>query len=195
MPRQPKLRKKQVGQATYWYTEAGGATYFGNVEAVPLVEARNLFNDHIKSLSDGLKDSKAKGRSAGELMDLFLDWINKNRSVETYGTRRTACSRFGAFEVGQQKTRDLPANKVRSDVLAGFLTHLEKNLGLGAQTRRHYETSIKFLLHVVFHFEKTPPPPTQPHIWVFLPIVDPTKRRRPKNAGGRVFITNLRLQN
>ena len=143
MPRQPKLRKKQVGQTTYWYTEAGGATYFGNVDAVPFVEARNLFNDHIKSLSDGVRDSKAKGRSAGELMDLFLDWISKNRSLDTYETRRTACSRFGAFEVGQHKIRELPANKVKSDDLAAFLNHLDKNLGLGAQTRRHYETSIK----------------------------------------------------
>jgi integrase len=143
MPRQPKLRKKQVGQATYWYTEAGGATYFGNVNAVPFVEARNLFNDHIKSLSDGANDSKAKGRSAGELMDLFLDWINKNRSLDTYETRRTACSRFGAFEVGQHKIRELPANKMKSDDLAAFLSHLDKNLGLGAQTRRHYETSVK----------------------------------------------------
>jgi integrase len=127
----------------YWYTEAGGATYFGNVETVPFSEARNLFNDHIKSLSEGTKDSKAKVRSAGELMDLFLDWISKNRSKDTYETRTTACSRFGKFEVRQQKIRELPANKITSDDLAAFLNHLEQNLGLGAQTRRHYETSIK----------------------------------------------------
>ena len=143
MPRQPKLRKKHVGQTTYWYTEAGGATYFGNVETVPFSDARNLFNDHIKSLSEGTKDSKAKVRSAGELMDLFLDWISKNRSKDTYETRTTACSRFGNFEVRQQKIRELPANKITSDDLTAFLNHLEQNLGLGAQTRRHYETSIK----------------------------------------------------
>jgi hypothetical protein len=58
--------------------------YFGNVDAMLFVEDRNLFNDHIKSLSDGRKYSKAKGRSARELMGLFLDWIGKNRSLATY---------------------------------------------------------------------------------------------------------------
>lgn len=79
MPRQPKLRKKTNRAGD---TEAGGATYFGKVDSVPYLEAQSLFNDHIKSLSDGVIDSKAKGRTAGELMDLFLDWISKNRSVD-----------------------------------------------------------------------------------------------------------------
>ncbi|MBM4071413.1 MAG: hypothetical protein FJ271_21120 [Planctomycetes bacterium] len=143
MPRQPKLRKKKIGQTSYWYTEAGGATYFGNVDAVPFSEARNLFNDHVKSLSEGTRDSKTKVRTAGDLMDLFLDWISKNRSKDTYEARTTACSRFGKFEVGQQKIREMPANKITSDDLNAFLNHLDKDLGLGAQTRRHYETSIK----------------------------------------------------
>ena len=29
MPRQAKLRKKKIGKATYWFTEAGDETYFG----------------------------------------------------------------------------------------------------------------------------------------------------------------------
>ena len=143
MPRQPKLRKKRVGQTIYWYTEAGGATYFGNVDATPFLEARNLFNDHVKSLAERAKDCKERGRTAGQLMDLFLDWISQNRSTDTYETRRTACSRFGAFEVGQQKIRNFPSNRVKSDDLTAFLSHLDKDLSLGAQTRRHYETSIK----------------------------------------------------
>jgi hypothetical protein len=35
MPRQPKLRKKKVGKSVYWFTKAGGDTYFGNVADVP----------------------------------------------------------------------------------------------------------------------------------------------------------------
>ena len=87
MPQQPKLRKKHVGQATYWYTEAGGATYFGNVNVMPFVEARNLFNDHLKSLSEGAKESKQRSMTAGQLMDLFLEWIGQNRSTDTYEIR------------------------------------------------------------------------------------------------------------
>lgn len=64
MARQPKLRKKRVGNISYWYTEAGEARYFGNVDLVPFSEARNLFNDHIKSLSDRAKDSKERCRTA-----------------------------------------------------------------------------------------------------------------------------------
>src|SRR2546430_169150 len=43
MPRQSKLRKKKVGKTTYWYTETGGETYFGNVDSVPYSEAKNQF--------------------------------------------------------------------------------------------------------------------------------------------------------
>ena len=131
MPPQAKLRKKKIGKTTYWFTEAGGATYFGSVDAVPFSEARNLFNDRIKSLSEGTNDSKSRRRTAGQLMDIFLDWISRNRSTDTYESRRTGCSRFGAFHVGQQKIRDLPANKVKSDDLAAFLEHLDKDLPIG----------------------------------------------------------------
>ena len=31
MPRQAKLRKKKVGSNSYWFTKAGGDTYFGSV--------------------------------------------------------------------------------------------------------------------------------------------------------------------
>lgn len=143
MPRQPKLRKKKVGNLAYWYTETGGPTYFGGVDVVPFSEAKYLFNAHVKSLSDGTINSKTRGQTAGQLMDIFLDWVSRNRSTDTYESRRTACSRFGAFKVGQQLIRDLPANKVKSSDLTAFLDYLEKDLGLGAQTRRHYETSVK----------------------------------------------------
>lgn len=71
--RRPNGTRKQVVPCTL-------ATF----DAVPFVEARNLFNDHIKSLSDGVKWNKAKGRSAGELIHLFLDWIRTNRSLASY---------------------------------------------------------------------------------------------------------------
>jgi integrase len=144
MPRQPKLRKKKTGTATYWFTRAGGDTYFGNVATVSFTEARSLFNDHIKSLSENQEDSKRKGLTVSDLVELFLAWIEKNRSKDTYESRRTHCNRFLNFRVGSQKTRiaDLPANKVKSADLEAWLKHLEEG-GLGDQTRLHAETSIK----------------------------------------------------
>ena len=79
MARQPKLRKKKTGTGAYLFTRAGGDTYFGNVEIVSFKEARSLFNDHIKSLSESQEDSKHKGMSASDLVELFLVWIEKNR--------------------------------------------------------------------------------------------------------------------
>jgi hypothetical protein len=84
--------------------------------------------------------------TAGKLMDLFLEWIEKNRSKDTYETRRTYCNRFGSFQVGTAKTclADLPANKITGDDLVAWLAHLGKESGLSAQTVRHAETSICF---------------------------------------------------
>jgi hypothetical protein len=42
MPRQAKLRKK-VGKSVYWFTKAGGDTYFSSVTDVPYKEARRRF--------------------------------------------------------------------------------------------------------------------------------------------------------
>jgi integrase len=144
MPRQPKLRKKKTATTTYWFTKAGGDTYFGNVEIVSFKEARSLFNDHIKSLSENQEDSKRKGLTASDLVELFLVWIEKNRSKDTYESRRTHCNRFINFRVGTQKNRiaDFPANKVKSADLEAWLESLKED-GLGEQTRRHAETSIK----------------------------------------------------
>lgn len=145
MPRQAKLRKKKTGTGTYWFTRAGGDTYFGNVAVVSYKEARNLFNDHIKSLSDSREDSKHKGMTASDLVELFLLWIEKNRSRDTFESRRTHCNRFLNFRVGSHKTRiaDLPANKVKGADLEEWLEHLKQSLSLGDQTRRHAETSVK----------------------------------------------------
>jgi hypothetical protein len=100
MPRQPKLRKKKVGTASYWYTEAGGPTYFGNVDDVSYLNAKKLFADHTQSLLDEKKDAKLNGFTAGDLLDLFLDWIKKHRSPSTWTTRRIYCERFVNFKVG-----------------------------------------------------------------------------------------------
>jgi integrase len=126
----------------YWFTKAGGDTYFGNVEYVSHADATRLFRQHIGSLAAAAKDSKREGLTAGRLMDLFLDWVQAHRSDRSYSTRRTHCSRFGAFTVGGKKMADLPADKVRGSDLEAWLAHLAEK-GHSAQTRRHAQTSIK----------------------------------------------------
>ncbi len=79
MARQPKLRKKKVGTRTYWYTKAGGDTYFGAVADVPHKEARRLFRTHISNLADDAHASK-KGMTAGDLMDDYLGWLKEKRA-------------------------------------------------------------------------------------------------------------------
>jgi len=145
MAQQPKLRKKTVGKSVYWFTKAGGETYFGNVKAVPYSEAKKLFSEHVKSVVESEVSNKSRGLTAGDLVVLFLDWIGKKRAKQTFTTRKINCTRFAGFEVGPQKTRiaDLPANKVRGQDLEAWLEHLEVELKLGPQTRRHAETSVK----------------------------------------------------
>ncbi len=67
MPRKPTLRKKKVGKSVYWFTKAGGETYFGNVQDVTSDEARRLFAAHMKSVVEEDHSSKRKELSAGEL--------------------------------------------------------------------------------------------------------------------------------
>jgi integrase len=144
MPRQPKLRKKKVGSSIYWFTKAGGDTYFGNVEEVSHKAAKKLFATHLNKVHGDAEGSKRRGLSAGELMDLFLEWVHKHRDGQNYATRKNYCSRFGSFRVGSRQTRvaDLPADKVRGEDLEAWLAQLEEE-GLEAQTRLHAETSVR----------------------------------------------------
>jgi integrase len=142
MPRHSKLRKKKVGNSVYWFTKMGGDTYFGNVKDLLYKEARKLFAAHAESLSDEQKDNKRHGLTVGDLMDLFLEWIKKNRSSSTYTTRRIYCSRFGDFRVGNNKIADLSAARVKGSDLEAFLDYL-KDVGLDPQTCLHAETSVR----------------------------------------------------
>jgi integrase len=142
MARQPKLRKKKVGNSVYWFSKAGGDTYFGNVKDVAHEDAKRLFNQHLESLLDGQQDRKSQDLRAGDVMDFFLDWIERHRSDRTYSTRRTHCNRFGKFKVKGAKIGDLSVRKVKATDLEAWLAHLEEE-GHSAQTRRHAQTSIK----------------------------------------------------
>lgn len=142
MPRHSKLRKKKIGKSVYWFTKAGGDTYFGNVKEVPFTDAKKLFNQHLESVLDSQQDRKSRELSADDLMDLFLEWIKTHRSDRTYSTRKTHCDRFGNFKIKETKIGERPARKVRASDLEAWLAHLCKE-GHAAQTRRHAQTSIK----------------------------------------------------
>src|ERR1700730_11093843 len=97
MPRQPTLRKKTVKNSTYWFTKAGGETYFGRVDEVGTKDARKLFAEHLAKLRTDEAQGKAQEFTAGDLMDLFLAWVEQHRDKQNYATRRNYCSRFGSF--------------------------------------------------------------------------------------------------
>jgi len=143
MPRQAKLRKKKVRSTEYWFTESGGPppTYFGKVTEVPYKEARTLFAEHVRSLSEGIK--ARNGLTCAELFDQFLEWIHQHRSLRTYDQRRRDCNRFGNFRLNGQRIADLPAARIKGADLEQWLDHLQKTDELDAQTRLHAETSIK----------------------------------------------------
>ena len=61
MAQHPKLRKKTVGKSVYWFTKAGGETYFGNIDDVPNSEAKKLFNEHIKKVLENEATNKSRG--------------------------------------------------------------------------------------------------------------------------------------
>ncbi len=144
MARQPKLRKKKVGTSVYWFTKAGGDTYFGSVDSVPYSEAKKLFNDHVKILGENDVARHSKGLTVGDLIVLFLEWIEKKRSRQTFTTRKLYCTRFSNYEVSPgTRIADLPANKVQSKDLESWLDHHDAEFDVGPQTRRHAETSVK----------------------------------------------------
>lgn len=146
MPRLPKLRKKKIRGSTYYFTEAGGSpTYFGNVQEVSYEDARKLFSAHVQSLVEQEPASKSKTLTAGELIDLFLEWVQRSRSERSYSTRKTYCSRFASFRVGGKGGKliaDLPANRIKSSDMEAWLDHLVGQ-GHGPQTRKHAQTSVK----------------------------------------------------
>jgi integrase len=115
------------------------------VQNIPYDEARRLFAAHTKNLAEVGAGSKSKTLTAGELIDLFLDWVQKNRSERTYGTRRTYCSRFASFRVGGNGGKliaSLPANRIKSADMEAWLDHLAGQK-LDPQTRRHAQTSVQ----------------------------------------------------
>ena len=116
MARQPKLRKKTVGGSVYWFTKTGGDTYFGRVDEVSRKAANIAFAAHLNRVRSEETDSKRVGLTVGDLIDHFLEWVQKHRSTASYEARRLYCERFARFRPGTSKTplADLLATRVRA---------------------------------------------------------------------------------
>lgn len=140
MPRQPKVRKKKVGKSSYWYTEAGGETYFGNVNDVPYAEAQKLFAEHLKNVVHG--NRKLNTLTCAELIEHFLEWVKLNRAEANYKRKKQHCNEFGNFRSKGQRIADLPANRVRDSDLTNWLRSCQTNRKNGPQTLLHRYRSI-----------------------------------------------------
>ncbi len=130
MARPPQLRKKKVGKSVYWFTKAGGDTYFGNVKDVPAADAKRLFHQHVISLAGSPRPGKQKTLTAGEMIDIFLDGVQTNRSDRSYMTRRTHCFRFGALQ-GRGKKDRRPARRQGEGVGPGGVARPPGRQGSG----------------------------------------------------------------
>jgi integrase len=144
VPRHPVLRKKTVNNSTYWFTKAGGDTYFGNIEEMSPEDAQIAFANHLVTIRTEGPASKQRNPTVADLIDLFLEWVQEERSEETYATRQRYCERFANFKTGSSKTRlgRFPAKQVCANDLKqwrGSLNH-EK---FDAQTILHAETSVR----------------------------------------------------
>jgi hypothetical protein len=81
MARQPTLRKNAVNDRVYWFTKAGGDTYFGRVVEMTARDAKKAFAAHLSKLLEDTATSKGTVLTAGELMGLFLDWVKRKRAT------------------------------------------------------------------------------------------------------------------
>jgi len=176
MPRSPQLKKKRIGNSTYWHTKAGGQDmYFGNVKDVPHKQAHEEFTTHIKSLSDGTAPNNRL--SCHALMELFLEWIQDHRSERTFDQRRRDCERFANFKVGNVKVADIPATKIEGQHLEAWLKYCQ-DLGESPQTVLHRQTSIKHC----WNWGSKHPSPTPYLTPTFRPFTAVEKVHTPRKA-------------
>jgi integrase len=142
MARQAKLRKKNG----YWMTKAGGTeSYFGKVQDVPHADARRLFLDHLKSISD-VRRRRKTAISSEVLCDMHLDWLKEERSVDLYKQRQYLLSKWCNFEVGAGANRTAVANVAAVQVSADDMLAWKNDLlakKLGETTIQHALAAVK----------------------------------------------------
>jgi len=62
-------------------------------------EAKKLFDDPVKILAENEKGNHSKRLKLGYSIVMFLGWIKRKRSRQTFATRKLYCTRFSNFEV------------------------------------------------------------------------------------------------
>jgi integrase len=140
MPRQAKLSKKNG----HWYTKAGNpnGVYFGKIGDVTYQEAKEKFADYLKVVAPARLARVVASISTGQLVDLFLDWVEAHRSDRTYDERKRHLERFINFSrnVPGKRGRPLRARRpeeyrpVGENPYAGFEEVLRVYWHTGART-------------------------------------------------------------
>ena len=181
--RQPKLRKKKIGNNVYWYTEANGGAYFGKVGEVPYPAARRSFGAHLDRTRTPSRDEVT---TIGGVFSLFLAWVKENRSAKQYDRRRRDCSRFCRLEWGGRRVADIDALEVTGPMLEAWRNKLRvakaggdpDAFGLDPQSLLHAETSVR---HAFNWATKHPGPKTLLPV-TFRPFGGVERTRPPRKA-------------
>jgi integrase len=173
MPRQAKLGKKNG----HWYTKAGNpnGVYFGKVGEVAYQEAKEKFADYLKAIAPARVAQTVATISTAELVDLFLDWVQTNRSDRTYDERKRHLQRFIDFGRNGRLVADIPAMEMQSADLSAFLADAEDRYKLDAFTTDKHATSIK----AAFHWGTRHPSPVTHLPPGFRPFASVEKYKRP----------------
>jgi integrase len=141
MARPPKLRKKNG----YWMTKAGGTeTYFGKVRVLPHADAKQLFLNHLKSVSES-KPARSAAVTAEMLSDFHLEWIQANRSEDLFKQRQHFLSRWCDFVVGQGRERVMVGELAAAAVTAEHLLAWKESLYADG----HHDTTVQHALAAV----------------------------------------------
>lgn len=184
----PKLRKKKVKGNEYWYTAANGGAYFGRADTVSYKDAWGQFVEHTKKSQVTVQ---AEALTVASLFHHFLEWMEQNRSLAGYKTRRRECNSFARFVFGDRRLADIPALEVTGEMLKAWreilkakpvegdqsLNHREKR-GLDPQSLLHAETSVRH----AFNWACNYPSPTSYLPVTFRPFRGIERTKPPRKA-------------
>jgi len=173
MPRQAKLSKKNG----HWYTKAGNpnGVYFGKIGDVTYQEAKEKFADYLKVVAPARLARVVASISTGQLIDLFLDWVEAHRSDRTYDERKRHLERFINFSRNGRLVGEIPALEMQSADLLAFLANAKDRYKLDAFTTDKHATSIK----AAFNWGSRHPSPVTHLTPGFRPFASVEKYKRP----------------
>lgn len=124
-------------------TKSGGReVYFGKAGEVSYREAKEAFGDHLKTLASWPRTTS----SADVLCDMYLEWLQANRSRALYLQLQHFLSRWCDFELVQGGRQccvgDMSARAVTADHLLAWKAKLYQS-GLSERSVQHALSAVK----------------------------------------------------